>query len=462
MANAAKAKHLPRSPFLVLQRGNTGDSTRFDKKETMPKVALHTLGCRLNQAETAIIAQTFKERGFEIVEFGQPADITVINTCTVTEQADAKCRQAVRQSLRRNPNTFVAVVGCYAQVSVEAIRQIDGVDVIMGNEHKLRLIDYIDHWEKRREPLIIHSPKITRQPFTIETPGLYQTHTRANLKIQDGCNFVCSFCIIATARGPARSRNFDNLVQEARHLVQSGFKEIVLTGINIGTYQFEGKGLLDVLKALEAIDGLQRIRISSIEPTTVGTDLIDYMADSEKVVPYLHIPLQSADDALLHSMRRKHSFAEFEHIVNYAIKRIPHIGLGTDIMVGYPGENDESFSLTKRRVADLPLAYFHVFTYSDRKGTTAYKLKPKVPHHVKKERTRIMIEVGKRKKFAFFQSFLGQTVPVLFEQEHEGLWEGFSPNYMRIAVQAPHPLKNQIRNVRLQSAQTDKILGVLE
>jgi len=424
-------------------------------------VALHTLGCRLNQAETAIIAQSFKNRGFEIVNFGEKADITIINTCTVTQQADAKCRQAVRQSLRKNPDSFVAVIGCYAQVALDDIRQIKGVDLIMGNEDKLHVADHIDGMQKRSEPLILHSPKIERKPFTIDTPALYTSHTRANLKIQDGCSFVCSFCIIVKARGPARSRDFDDLLREAKILAQRGFKEIVLTGVNIGTYRFDNKNFLDVLQALEAIPGIERIRISSIEPTTVSKQLIDFMADSQKVCPYLHIPLQSADDTILDSMRRKHTFAEFEQIVNYAREKIPEIGLGTDIMVGYPGEDEQSFKTTKQRVADLPLNYFHVFTYSDRKGTTAFKLKPKVPYQVKKERTRTMIKMGERKKFIFYQAHIGQTVTVLFEQNFKGYWEGFTGNYMRVRVPSQENLKNQIRSVKLTDVIGDKLQGEL-
>ncbi len=427
----------------------------------MTTVALHTLGCRLNQAETAIIAQSFKNRGFEIVNFGEKADITIINTCTVTQQADAKCRQAVRQSLRKNPDSFVAVIGCYAQVALDDIRQIKGVDLIMGNEDKLHVADHIDGMQKRSEPLILHSPKIERKPFTIDTPALYTSHTRANLKIQDGCSFVCSFCIIVKARGPARSRDFDDLLREAKILAQRGFKEIVLTGVNIGTYRFDNKNFLDVLQALEAIPGIERIRISSIEPTTVSKQLIDFMADSQKVCPYLHIPLQSADDTILDSMRRKHTFAEFEQIVNYAREKIPEIGLGTDIMVGYPGEDEQSFKTTKQRVADLPLNYFHVFTYSDRKGTTAFKLKPKVPYQVKKERTRTMIKMGERKKFIFYQAHIGQTVTVLFEQNFKGYWEGFTGNYMRVRVPSQENLKNQIRSVKLTDVIGDKLQGEL-
>ncbi|MHB2148958.1 tRNA (N(6)-L-threonylcarbamoyladenosine(37)-C(2))-methylthiotransferase MtaB [Calditrichota bacterium LG25] len=426
----------------------------------MPTVALHTLGCRLNQAETAIIANKLKQQGYQIVEFGQKADLTIINTCTVTEQADAKCRNAVRQSLRKNPDSFVAVIGCYAQMAVDVISQIQGVDLIMGNEHKMHIDRYLDdNLQKQAQPLVVHSSKISRKPFVIESIGLYDTYTRANLKIQDGCNFVCSFCIIATARGPARSREFDDLVNEARELVDHGFKEIVLTGVNIGTYQYQDKTFLDILRELEKINGLQRIRISSIEPTTVTPELIDLMADSQKICRHLHIPLQSADDKILESMRRKHTFDDFERIVHYAVKRLPDVGLGTDIMVGYPGEDDEAFINTKKRVADLPLAYFHVFTYSDRKGTASFKMKPKVAPQVKKLRNRIMIEMGRRKKFAFYRKFLGQTVDVLFEQQINGLWEGFSDNYMRVKARSDRSLKNEIVPVKLIEIDGDKIIG---
>ncbi len=432
-------------------------------KENRPTVSLHTLGCRLNQAETAIIARSLQQRGFEIVPFGQPADLTVINTCTVTEQADAKCRQAVRQTVRKNPDAYVAVVGCYAQMAVDTIRQIEGVDLIIGNEHKLRLYDFLDeNLHKNGQPVVIHSSKISREEFVIESVGLYDTHTRANLKIQDGCNFVCSFCIVATARGPARSRQFDDIMNKGRQLVHMGFKEIVLTGVNIGTYDQDGKTFMDVLRGLEAIEGLQRIRISSIEPTTVSRALIDYMADSPKICRHLHIPLQSGDDTILKSMRRKHTVDEFRDIVEYAARTVPDIGIGTDIMVGYPGEGQEQFVHTKKLITDLPIAYFHVFTYSDRKGTTSFKLKPKVEHAVKKERNRMMIEVGQRKKTAFYQSFIGRRVRVLFEEQQHGRWYGFTDNYMRVRAGSDENLKNEIRTVRLVGTAGDTLIGDIE
>lgn len=427
----------------------------------MSKAVLYTLGCRLNQAETALIANNLKNAGFEIAGEGEAVDLTVINTCTVTEQADSKCRQVVRQSIRKNPHTFVAVVGCYAQMAANQIAQIEGVDLIVGNEHKMRLADFLDHLGKRDKPTIIHTTKISREAFTVDSIGLSDTYTRANLKIQDGCSLVCSFCIIAKARGPARSRVFEDILAEARQLVNRGYKEIVLTGVNIGTYQYKDYRFLDVLQALDTIDGLERIRISSIEPTTVTREIIDFMAVSAKICAHLHIPLQSGDDGLLQSMRRKHTADDYCQIIEYAASTIKDIGIGTDIMVGYPGEGQEQFVRTKTLIADLPVTYFHVFSYSDRKGTGAYQMKPKVDARIKKERSRIMTEMGKRKKMAFYNQFLGQTMAVLFEEKHNGKWEGFTANYMRVRVPSAMDLTNQLRRVHLQSLDGQKIIGVL-
>ncbi len=427
-----------------------------------PTVSLHTLGCRLNQAETAIIAADLQKQGYEVVPFGQASDLTVINTCTVTEQADAKCRQAVRKSIRQNPDTMVAVIGCYAQMDMDAIRSIQGVDLIMGNEHKMKLPEYVgDEPQKQAQPTVVHTSKISREKFVIESVGLYDTHTRANLKIQDGCNFVCSYCIIATARGPARSREFGDILREAGDLADMGYKEIVLTGVNIGTYAQDGKSFLDLLQALEAVTGIERIRISSIEPTTVSKELIDHMASSSKICRHLHIPLQSGDNRILESMKRKHTADNFREIIEYAVEKIPQVGIGTDVMVGYPTEGEAEFTETKKLLTELPVSYFHVFVYSDRKGTASYNLKPKVAHADKKRRAGIISEVGQRKKLTFARSFVGQTVSVLFEEQHNGRWEGWTDNYLRVAVASAENLKNTIRSVHLTEANTDKILGVL-
>jgi threonylcarbamoyladenosine tRNA methylthiotransferase MtaB len=427
----------------------------------MPRASLHTLGCRLNQAETAIIAKTLSFRGYEIVEFGEPADLTVINTCTVTEQADSKCRQAVRQALRWNPLTYVAVVGCYTQINIEAIRGIKGVDLIIGNEHKLKVVDYLNGLTKQPEPIVIHSTTMPQQEFTIESTGLYSVNTRANLKIQDGCNYFCSYCIIPTVRGRARSRAFADIIREARDLVELGHRELVLTGINIGTYKNNGKRLLEVIRQLEQVDGLARIRISSIEPTTIGRELVQYMASSEKLVPHLHIPLQSGDDTILKAMKRKHSVAAFARFVEWSARTIPDIGIGTDIMVGFPGEGEAEFLNTKAALTDLPISYFHVFTYSDRPGTATHDMTSQVDYHTKKARTHRMIDLSLRKKRAFYQSHIGETLAVLFEAEENGRWTGYTGNYMRVCVSSANPLHNQILPVRFEDTDGDRLSGTL-
>lgn len=425
------------------------------------KASLYTLGCRLNQAETAIIAKSLKSRGFEITEFGNKTDLTVINTCTVTEQADAKCRQAVRKVLRKSPETYVTVVGCYAQMAVDVIKEIPGVDLIVGNEHKLNIAAHIDSLQKQEIPLIIHSPKISREEFTIESYGLYDNSTRANLKIQDGCNFVCSFCIIPTARGPARSRKREDILREAEKLVELGHQELVLTGVNIGTYNSDGHSILSLLNDLEKINSLQRIRISSIEPTTIPKNVIRLMADSEKICKHLHIPLQSGDDRILKLMRRKHNMSEFTHFVEFVEKTVPDVGIGTDVMVGFPSEDDAAFINTKKVLADLPVSYYHVFTYSDRKGTTAYKMDEKVAHDIKKKRTNILIQQGERKKRAFFERFLGQSFPVLFEQKNKaGYWTGYTSNYMQVAMKSDQDLHNQIIEVKIDKIQENQLIGI--
>lgn len=425
------------------------------------KAALHTLGCRLNQAETAIIARNLQDKGFEIVEFGQPADLTVVNTCTVTEQADSKCRQAVRKSIRSNPDTFVAVVGCYAQMAVDTILQIDGVNMIVGNEHKMKLADFVDSLHKSSEPKVIHSPKISRDEFIIESVGLFDNNTRANLKIQDGCSYVCSFCIIATARGPARSRKFADVINEANKLVKMGHKEIVITGVNVGTYNSNDKKFLDVLQGLEKIEGLLRVRISSIEPTTIGKEVIDFMAESKKICPYLHIPLQSGDDKILTSMRRKHDALFFRDIIEYAVDKIPEIGIGTDIMVGYPGEGQDQYKNSKILLADLPVSFYHVFTYSDRAGTTSYKMNPKVDTKVKKQRYSEMAQMGQRKKRTFYQQFLNKRLDVLFEDQKHGSWSGLTGNYIRVKVKSDKNLQNKLQQVKLLDVQEQYMTGEL-
>lgn len=398
------------------------------------KASFHTLGCRLNQAETTLISNRFRAHGYEIVEAGAASDVCVINSCTVTDNADSKCRQLVRQILRCNPDTFVAVVGCYAQVGAEALKKIGGIDLIVGTQDKLRVLDFIDDPLKRPAPQIVR-PRMTKAAFTIAASHLPAPTVRANLKIQDGCDFMCSFCIIPFARGRARSRAFWDIQREALQLLEAGHKELVLTGVNIGTYQFENKSFLDVVKMLLAIPDLQRLRISSIEPTTIPFELIEVMADSNVLCPHMHIPVQSGDDGVLARMKRLYTRREFESFINFVHQRVPHAMIATDIMAGFPGETESAFQASCDLLLNSPLAYAHVFTFSERSGTAAAKQSGKISPREKKARSTYLHELSENKKYGFHKKFLGKKLRVLTEdQDQQGRWRGFSDNYIRVAL----------------------------
>jgi len=425
-------------------------------KENSYKASFYTLGCRLNQAETSLISNTFKEKGYEIVDYGQPTDVCVINTCTVTEQADAKCRQLVRQVLKRSPDAFVAVVGCYSQMGAEEIKQIDGVDLIVGTEEKMQVSDYIDIPQKLPEP-VVRNGKINRTSFTIGSVGNYEHATRANLKIQDGCDFMCSFCIIPFARGRGRSRAFWDIQREAIQLVERGHQELVLSGVNLGTYEYEGKRLLDVIKMLESIAGLKRIRISSIEPTTIPEALIDHMADSEKLCHHFHLPLQSGDDTILKKMRRLYSVKEYMDFLEMVKEKIPDVCLGTDVMVGFPGETNIEFENTLRRLEDIPLSYFHVFSYSERFGTPTVKMSGQVSPKEKKIRSETLRLLSKEKKKQFYSGHIGRQLLVLMEEDKNGFFQGFSDNYVKVGVQSAKNLSNKFVTVSVKELLPDNL-----
>jgi threonylcarbamoyladenosine tRNA methylthiotransferase MtaB len=426
------------------------------------RASFHTLGCRLNQAETASLSATFAAKGYAIVDADAETDVCVINTCAVTESAEAKCRQAIRAVLRRSPHAYVAVTGCYAQVGVDALRRIDGLDLIVGTEDKMRLVDLIDLPQKLGQPRVVHSKKISRDEFTIDVVGDYSSQTRAHIKIQDGCNFACTFCIIPFTRGGARSRTLDDIVREAHGLVERGHREIVLTGVNIGTYASAGHDLLHVVQALEGVEGLDRLRISSIEPTTISEALIDWMSTSRQLCPYLHVPVQSGDDQVLQRMKRRYSRAEFAAFVERVAARVPDVCLGTDVMVGFPGEDEPAFANTRSLLADLPLAYFHVFSYSERPHTYAQRYTEQVPSAVIQERSRVLRDLSARQKAAFYRSFTGRTLRVLFERrEDSGLYTGFSDNYMKVGVATADALDNQLLPVSLHGVARGLALGTV-
>jgi len=424
------------------------------------RAALYTLGCRLNQSETAILEQQLIQAGYTIVPFHESADLGIINTCTVTGEADAKSRKMIRSFVRRNPDAFVAVVGCYAQLGHGALADIDGVDLVIGNTDKLRLLDHIEQAKQAAPKVIVDD--LPPDDFVLDAFAAPGHATRANLKIQDGCNFMCSYCIVPYARGRSRSRQMDNLLDEARFLVDHGVKEIVLNGINLGTYDNEGRGIDEVVNRLNTIPGLRRIRISSIDVTTIPEALLAMMADpNHALTPFLHIPLQSGSDAVLKRMNRKYTRNGFIDLIERAARSVPNLCIGTDVLVGFPGETDDDFADTCSIIADHPVTYAHVFKYSDRKGAPAERMGPKVAPAVAARRSEQVRASSAKKLDAFQRSFAGTTAEVLFEQQDKGLWTGYTMNYIRVAVCSSDQLSNTIRTVRLEAAQGDRMTGSL-
>lgn len=426
----------------------------------MSTASFHSLGCRLNQTEAAVLAGAFKAKGYEIVDWGVPADLVVINTCSVTERGEAACRSAIRQALRRQPEAFVVVTGCYAQVGLEALRAIEGIDMIVGTQYKDKFPAFIGEPRKLADPVVLHSSLIDDSDFEIAATGHYHT-TRANLKVQDGCDFFCSFCIIPFTRGRERSRKLSDLLHEARELAAGGYQELVLTGVNIGRYQQGGETFEGMIRRLEEIESLRRIRITSIEPTTIERSLVDHMARSEKLCNYFHIPIQSASDTVLENMNRRYTGEQFRDFLDYVVETVPDVGLGTDVIVGFPGETDAVFEQTYRYLESLPFAYFHVFSYSKRYGTKAARLGEHVGSQAIKERSFALRTLSSQKRREFNRRYLGERVEVLFEQQDDaGLWTGLTGNYMRVGAVSSEPLRNQIREVTISELSDDGELAL--
>ena len=343
----------------------------------------------------------------------------------------------------------MVVAGCYAQSGLDALRGIAGVDMIVGTEFKESFPDYLDRPRKLPEPVVLHSARISRHEFEVPSTGRYDS-TRANLKVQDGCDFFCSFCIIPYTRGRERSRRFDDLVREARELAEAGYQELVLTGVNIGRYQSGGRTLTDVADRLEEVPGLRRIRITSIEPTTVEERLIERMAERGALCRYLHLPLQSGDDEVLARMGRRYRMRDYREFADRAVEMVPGLGLGTDVIVGFPGETDDAFRRTCDNLQEMPFAYYHVFSYSSRAGTRAAGLAGHLPPDLVAERSRTLRKLSDQRRDAFARRHLGQRVEVLFEQQDRtGRWTGLTDSYLRVGVVSAEPLENCIREVRI-------------
>ena len=423
------------------------------------RASIFTLGCRLNQYETEVLRDKLAAGGYEIVEWGAPADLAIVNTCTVTRLAEAKCRQIIRGFLKANPRGFCAVVGCYSQTGTPAIAKIPGVDLIVGNQDKMNVLDYVGAGEKNDVPVIVRE-KISPEDFTVSFVGDAPFNERANLKIQDGCNFMCSYCIIPFARGRARSRDFENLLAEAKSLAARGVREIVLTGVNIGTYANSGRDILGVVDALAEISGIDRIRIGSIEPKTIPDGIFDRMSDpAHPLMPFLHLPIQSGCERILRDMRRHYTLAEYTDFAEKIVARVPDICLGTDIMIGFPGETDAEFDETCATFANTPFAYCHTFTYSERAGTPAARRSDQVPVPVRQKRSAALRALSAKKHREFMQKFVGREMEVLFENPAGKNFPGYTRNYLRVVVPASEfpgeNLANQLRSVRISAVEAD-------
>jgi threonylcarbamoyladenosine tRNA methylthiotransferase MtaB len=429
----------------------------------MKRIALHTLGCKLNYAETAAIGKQFTGNGYTVVGIDDSADVVVINSCSVTASADRECRQLVRRALRHSPHAFVAVVGCYAQLQAEQLAAIQGVDLVLGTQDKFSLFHFIDTGKKKTHPDIQVSCIGETNEFGLASSAGFEGRTRAFLKVQDGCDYSCTYCTIPLARGKSRSAVKSEIVRQAQEAVEYGYKEVVLTGVNVGDYgRNDGTNLLTLLKRLVTVDGLMRIRISSIEPNLLTDELLDFWFSEDKLCNHWHIPLQSGSDIILRSMRRRYLTEVYTDRVERIKSHIPDAGIGTDIIVGFPGESNELFEETYKYLFDLPVTYFHVFSYSERPNTPASELVRKIDPHIKAERSKRLHILSDQKRCDFYHCFIGKTVPVLFESLHsDGSVSGLTEEYVRVDVKSDSRIINEILTVRIQEAYADKCIGII-
>ena len=426
------------------------------------RVAFHTLGCKLNYSETSSLAGQFRERGYDVVPLGDQADLIVVNTCTVTENADTECRKIIRRGLKGAPEAAVVVTGCYAQLQPEEIASIDGVRAVFGTAEKA------DIARRAEEILSFETPRVFAQEFTDDTGFVGATtaegdsRTRAFVKLQDGCDYSCTFCTIPLARGPARAMAFDQIPETIDGLVRDGFHEIVLSGINLGEYKApSGERFVDVVRTIDAMAPPLRARISSIEPNTLTDEIIDAVADSTVFVPHFHIPLQSGSAAILKQMRRRYNPEMYRRVIERIHERMPEAALGIDVIVGFPGETDEHFEESWRFLESLPFTYLHVFTYSERENTPAASYDGVVPMNVRKARTARLRAFSEQRRAEHHARHVGTTrtvIPESFDAE-SGTWSGWTENYVRVALQAPELIVQGPHQVELLKTRGDVVLA---
>jgi threonylcarbamoyladenosine tRNA methylthiotransferase MtaB len=431
----------------------------------MKKVAFYTLGCKLNFSETSTISRLFETNGYRKVEFEEGADIYVINTCSVTDHADKKCRKVVKEALKYSPGAFVAIIGCYAQLKPEEISRIPGVDAVLGASEKFRLIELLGTFEKKEKPVIISSEISEATEYYCSWS--MNDRTRTFLKVQDGCDYSCSFCTIPLARGSSRSDKIENIVRAAQEIAEHDVKEIVLTGVNIGDFGIiEGKrenSFLDLIKELDKIKGIERFRISSIEPNLLCNEIIEFVSASERFVPHFHIPLQSGSNKILKLMKRRYQSELYQERIAAIKNLMPHCCIGVDVIVGFPGETDQDFLDTYNFLNELNISYLHVFTYSERANTTAISLNASVPGNIRHERTARLRILSEKKRRNFYEQHLGSVHKVLFEQDaEEGLLHGFTSNYIKVSVKFDPLLVRELKEVKLCSINEKGLVEIEE
>ncbi|MCV9386221.1 tRNA (N(6)-L-threonylcarbamoyladenosine(37)-C(2))-methylthiotransferase MtaB [Reichenbachiella ulvae] len=431
----------------------------------MKKVAFYTLGCKLNFSETSAISRLFEEEGYEKVQFEETPDIFVINTCSVTENADKKCKQIVKSAKKISPESFVVIIGCFAQLKPKEISEIKGVDAVLGAAEKFKLLEHLKAFEKTKETIVCASEISNATEFN----NAYSKadRTRTFLKVQDGCNYGCAFCTIPLARGKSRSDAIENIIASAKEIAASGVKEVVLTGVNIGDFGIqEGRRkekFLDLIKALDEIEGIERFRISSIEPNLLSNSIIEFVAQSKKFVPHFHIPLQSGSDKILKLMNRRYLSGLYVERVEKIKSLMPDACIGVDVITGFPGESHEDFLDTYNFINELDVSYLHVFTYSERDNTQAIEMENPVPYTERQERSKMLRILSEKKKRAFYLSQEGTTMEALMEGDiKDGLMHGFTANYIKVEFPHDEDLVNQLLPVKLETTTENLTMAVKE
>lgn len=423
------------------------------------KIAFHTMGCKLNFSETSMISKDFTKRGFKKVKYKEFADIYVLNTCSVTDNADKEARKLIRQAKRKNPNAQIAVIGCYAQLMPDQIAKIDGVNLVIGTENKFNVLTELDLLNLNSETKIIRNKIEDVNAFTPSYSS--NDRTRTYLKVQDGCDYTCSFCTIPLARGRSRSDTISNTIKIANQAIQSGAREIVLTGVNIGDYgKNNNESFIELIKRLDTL-AVERIRISSIEPNLLTKEIIDFCAESKKFMPHFHIPLQSGSNKILKLMRRRYTSSQYAESISLIRQLIPDASIGVDVIVGFPGESNEDFMETFNFIESLDISYLHVFTYSERKNTDAANFKKSVDKKTRAHRSLILRRLSEKKLSDFYDQFIGTQRVVLFENKKNNQILGYTDNYIKVAVDSTDYKVNTVHEINLLSNEKQNVHGSL-